>query len=520
MQDPLAATVGTFRGLDILIIVLFFAGLAYMGYAFSRRPKTTANYLLAGNSVPAWAIGLSMLATSISSVTFIALPAAAFALDWRLLVPNLANPLVAIFAVWILVPFFRSAARLSAFEYLEKRFGSGARLYAAFMFLVMQVIRLGSILYLMSIPLEFITGVSATWIIIVGGGFVAVYTILGGMEAVIWTDVVQSFLIYFGGAAALWVMLQGIDGGFLGMVQTASADHKFDLGPMHWATDERTFWTLLIVGITNWVQAFTADQTVVQRYLMAKDVSEARKATALCSVLSLPTWAFFFLLGTALYVFFKQNPDPAILGMKSDAVMPYFIVKYMPAGLTGIVLAGVLSAAMSSISSSLHAFGTIATADFVKPHLAPGRDDAFYARAARNLVILATGLMFAVSFWFYYTPKESFNDMLLQVIGLIGGTVVSFFVLGFFAPIVHRRPLWQAFWVALVFNIYFLLVQLELVPNFLPFELHPYWVQSWVNGLMIVLALVLSLLQRSTTHPVAGLTLFTVRRDPQAATLE
>lgn len=501
----------TFRLLDIIIIGLFFAGTAAMGWWFSRRPQTTANYFLGGNAIPAWAIGLSMLATSISSVTFIALPAAAFSLDWRLLVPNLANPIVAIFAVWTLVPFFRKSARLSAFEYLERRFGHGARLYAAFMFLVMQVVRLGSILYLMAIPLTFLTGIDPLWIMIVTGGLVALYTIYGGMEAVIWSDVVQGVILYVGGAAALFCMVRGIDGGFWGMLQTASAQDKFNLGPMHWDVADRTFWALLIVGITNWTQAFTADQNVVQRYLAAKTEKDARKATLLCTYLSLPTWAFFFLLGTGLYVFYQQNPDPAIIGMPADSVMPYFILNEMPGGLSGLVIAGVLSAAMSSLSSSLNAFATISTADFLRPHFAPGRSDAFYARSARQLTFLATVLMFGAAYWFLKAPKESFNDLLLQVVSLIGGVVVGFFVLGFLAPIVHRRPLWQAFTLAILLNVYLFLVELGVVTTILPFTLNPILVMPLVNGVMILLAIGLSLIQRSTTHDVAGLTLFTTK---------
>jgi solute:Na+ symporter, SSS family len=501
-----------FRMLDAIIIVLFFVATAAMGWWFSRRPQTTDNYFLGGNKLPAWAIGLSMLATSISSVTFIALPAAAYSLDWRLLVPNLANPIVAIFAIVVLVPFFRKAARLSAFEYLERRFGHAARLYAAFMFLVMQVVRLGSILYLMAIPLTFLTGIDPLWIMIVTGGLVALYTIYGGMEAVIWSDVVQGVILYVGGAAALYCMVQGIEGGLVGMFKSAAAQDKFGLGPMHWATADRTFWALLIVGITNWTQAFTADQNVVQRYLAAKTEKEARQATALCTYLSLPTWAFFFLLGTALYVFYQQNPDPAVVGMSADSVMPYFILNQMPDGLSGLVIAGVLSAAMSSLSSSLNAFATISTADFLRPHFAPGRTDAFYARSARQLTVLATVLMFGAAYWFLNAPKESFNDLLLQVVSLIGGVVVGFFVLGFFAPIVHRRPLWQAFALAISLNVYLFLVQLGVVPNVLPFTLNPILVMPLVNGVMILLAIGLSLLQRSTTHDVAGLTLFTTKQ--------
>ncbi|MDQ8192916.1 sodium/solute symporter [Coraliomargarita sp. SDUM461004] len=503
-----------FRLIDIIVLVCYFTAIGGMGYYFSRRPKTTANYFLGGNHLPAWAIGLSMVATSISSVTFIALPAAAYALDWRQLVPNMANPIIAILAIWLLIPFFRRTAQTSAFEYIEKRFGSTARLYTAFMFLVGQSIRLGSILYLIAIPINLITGVPTFWIMLITGGFVATYTIIGGIEAVVWTDVVQAFVLYFGGAVALYVMIRQIDGGLFGMINAANIDNKFSLGPTHWAPSERTIWALIIVGLTQWIFGYSADQNVIQRYLAAKNLREARKATILCALLSLPTWAFFFLLGTALYVFYQQNPEPVITALQTDAIFPQFILDHIPVGLSGLVIAGVLSAAMSSLSSSLNSFSTVATIDFLKPYLIKDKSDEFYAWSARALTLVAAALMFTIAFAFTFADKESFFDLSMKITGLIGGVVVSFFVLGFFAPIVHKKPLWQAFTIAISFNFYLLAVQLDWIKSLLPFHIHPYWVMALVNALMISLALIFALLQPRKTQIEDGLTIFSSDKAP------
>ncbi|MBC2593887.1 sodium/solute symporter [Ruficoccus amylovorans] len=498
----------SFKIFDLLVIFFYFAAIGGMGYYFSRRPKTTSNYFLGGNHLPAWAIGLSMVATSISSVTFIALPAAAYALDWRQLVPHLANPLVAIIAIWLLVPFFRKNAQTSAFEYIEKRFGTLARLYTAFMFLLGQSIRLGSILYLITIPVHLITGISPFWIMAITGGFVAMYTILGGIEAVVWTDVVQALVLYFGGLVALYTMIQGIEGGFSGMVSVATEHHKFGLGPLHWDPSERTFWALLIVGVTQWTLGYTGDQNVIQRYLAAKNTKEARKATILCAFLSLPTWAFFFLIGTALYVYYLQNPDPAIANLQSDAVMPQFIIDKIPTGLSGLVIAGVLSAAMSSLSSSLNSFATVATVDFVRPYFLKNRTDAYYAWVARALTLVASALMFLIAFAFTFIEKESFFDLSMKIMGLLGGVVLSFFVLGIFAPKVQKKPLWQAFSVAIFLNFYLLGIELKWVDNYLPFSIHPYWVMALVNAVMIVLALILAIFQQPKKPTPDSLSIF------------
>lgn len=497
--------------IDFVIMLLFFAAMTGMGVYFARRTKTTAAYFLGDNRIPSWAIGLSMVSTSISSVTFLAFPAAAFILDWRQVVPNLSNPLVAIIAVWLFVPFFRHTAKTSAFEYLHARYGSGARLYGSIMFLVGQSLRLGSILYLLAIPIQMITGISPFWIILLTGGFSAIYTILGGMEASIWTDVVQAVVLYLGGFAALFIMISGIPGGLGEFFQIASHDHKFSLGPMEWDLSERTFWTMLILGITNWVYGYAADQNMVQRYLSARSTHEARTATMMCALMSLPTWLFFFLLGTCLFVYYKMNPDPAVAGLPADHVFPHFIMTRMPAGLCGIVIAGVLSAAMGSLSSSLNAFATVSTVDILKPYVLKGKSDHYYTVLGRVMTGVGMVIMFAIGYGFLYAKKESFLDLSLKINGLLGGVVVCFFLLGFFAPRVNRKVVWQSFWVAITLNAYLLSVEMGLIPNFLRINIHPYWVSAFVITVMIVLALVLARIQGSRQDCPPELTIFSKR---------
>ena len=185
------------RILDLLAVVLFLAGMAGMGVWFARKNTSTEAYFLGNRSFPGWAIGISMLGTSISSVTFLAIPAAAYVLDYRQAVTNLALPFVAVIALIFFIPLFRQGNMTSAFEYLEKRYGVLIRSYAALSFLVLQVVRLAMILYLVSIPIEGMLGIPILWIIIVGGVVVSLYTVFGGIEAVVWTDVVQTFILLF-----------------------------------------------------------------------------------------------------------------------------------------------------------------------------------------------------------------------------------------------------------------------------------------------------------------------------------
>lgn len=499
--------------INLTIMVVYFAGMLFIGIFFSRRTKTTQGYFIGNKKTPAWVLGLSMVAAKISSVTFLAMPAAAYVLDWRQFVPNLSIPFVAAFAVWLIVPFFRKATQTSAFEYLNARFGKSARLYGAIMSLVGQAVRLGAVIYLMAIPLHMMTGVPVAWVIIGAGTFCTIYTILGGIEAVVWTDAIQAIILYLGGLAALLVMLFGIPGGISEVFSVAMAHDKFSLGPMHWNLGDRTFWTMLIIGVFGWIGLYTSDQVLIQRFLAAKDLKEARQAGWLSAFLCLPTWAFFFFLGTTLFVFYKRVQDPVVAGLPADEVLPHFILTQMPAGLNGLVIAGILSAAMGSLSAALNAFSTVATSDIVRPYLLKNRTDAFYKRIARLLTGLAALIMFAIGFVFAFSSKESFMDYSQQLLGLIGGVVPGFFVLGFFATKVNRRIIWQAFWGSLLLNIYLILVQLNVIHALLGFRIHSYLVTTVVLVFMIALAMILSFLQKTEAENIEGLTVFSVNNN-------
>ncbi|MDQ8192919.1 sodium:solute symporter [Coraliomargarita sp. SDUM461004] len=486
-----------FNAPNIIIIFAYFAIMVMMGVYFSRKNSGTEDYFLGGKTLPSWAIGLSMVATSMSSITFLAMPAAAFALDWRMIVPSFASPIVALIAMWIFVPFFRKNAQVSAYEYLHKRYGNGVRLYSSIVFLIIQAVRMGAILYLLVIPLNLITGIDPLWIVLLTGGSATIYTLLGGMSATVWTDVIQSFVLYIGGFIAIAVMAYLVPGGLTSLIQTANEHGKFGLGAMEWDPSQRTFWTMLSIGIVGATGGFTTDQNVIQRYLSARSTRDARKATFLCATLSLPTWALFFLIGSCLFAFYQILPDPALNELPVDAVFPYFILNSLPPGVSGLVIAGILSAAMSTLSSGLNSFATVMVTDIWKPYLLKGKTDQFYTKLARGFTALAGILMFIVSYVLLRSEGESILDFNYKVAGLLSGVVVCFYLLGFFAPQVNRRIIWQSFTISFGLNVYLVLVELKLIPNFLHLHIHPYWVYPFVVVVMIVLSLALAYLQKS-----------------------
>ncbi|MFQ5810421.1 MAG: sodium:solute symporter [Armatimonadota bacterium] len=499
------------RPLDVAAILLYLAGMAAMGIYFARRNQDTEEYFVGGRAFPGWAIGLSMLGTSISSVTFLAFPAAAYILDWRQLVSNLTLPIVAVLAVIVFIPFFRRGRLTSAFEYLGDRFGPGARLYGTISFILLQLIRLSTVLFLVSIPVSLLTG-TPMWVVILATGiFIAFYTVAGGIDAVIWTDVIQAVVLWLGGLVCFLHIAFHLPGGVAQIIAVGSEHGKFAVGSMKWSLDERTFWTVALLGIFNWLKMYSSDQNLVQRYVASRSMRAARRATTLYSATAVPTWAFFFFVGTCVFVFYKVWPDPQVASLEADQVFPYFILTKIPPGIAGIVVAGVLAAAMSSLDSSINAIATITTVDLLKPYLATGRDDRFYLRAARIVAPAAAALMIFGAIIFTVVPKESMNDVTWIVTSVFGGCMMGMFMLGFFTRRVDYTSLMIALVAAVLFNIYLGLNIAGWLPAALTINVHAYWVGILVNLFFILLAYGLSLVRRRRQPSLDGLTVWTTR---------
>src|SRR5690606_9351534 len=192
--------------LDLVVLASYFALVVAMGLWFARKNTSTEEYFVGGRRFRGWVIGLSLVGTSISSVTFIAYPADAFKTTWLRYLPNLTLPIAVALAAWLILPIFRRGRTTTAYEFLEQRFGPSVRVYGAVAFIIAQLVRLATILWLLSLLLQQITGLSPVTAIVLSGLFVGTYTILGGIDAVIWTDVIQTIVLLLGGMACLWVI--------------------------------------------------------------------------------------------------------------------------------------------------------------------------------------------------------------------------------------------------------------------------------------------------------------------------
>ena len=417
------------KTIDLIVLVAYLFGVVGLGIWLAKRSKTTEGFMAAGGALPGWAVGLSIFGTFVSSISFLANPGKAFDANWNPFVFGLSLPLAAWVATRYFVPFFRKSGTVSAYTHLEERFGPWARVYAVVCYLLTQMGRVGTILYLVALALAPLTGWSVFTIIIVTGVLVTVYTLIGGIEAVIWTDVVQSIVLTLGIFLCLGVICSGMPEGAGQVFSIASESDKFSLGSFGLSLNEPTFWVILIFGLFINLQNFGIDQSYVQRYATAKSESEAKKSVWLGALLYLPISALLFLLGTGLYAFYTAQPEllPETIS-KGDKVFPHFIATELPVGITGILIAAVLAAAMSSVDSSLNGSATLTWCDLVKRFSKREPSEATGMKVLRGATIgfgiIGTSAALAM------TRVQSALDAWWKLSSIFSGGILGLFLLG------------------------------------------------------------------------------------------
>src|SRR4051794_26286818 len=328
--------------IDYGVVAVYLAAMVWMGMHFAGAQKSADHYFAGNRRIPAWAVGMSLLATIISSVTFIAYPGTGYSSNWLLLVQGLMVPVVLITMIWWVVPTYRRLIRISAYEYFEVRFSYGSRLYASLSFTVIQSTRLGTVVYLLSLALSKMTGWDIYAVVFGVGAATIFYTLVGGIDAVVWTDVVQGLLFLAGGLLCVGILLFRPPGGPSAVISLAAHNGKFSVGPYNWDFTKQTFWVLAINGVFYAVQKYTTDQSIVQRFILSKDDRDAVRATLLGVLLCVPTWALFMFIGTCLWSFYRLTSFPLPPNIKADAVFPWFITTQLPPGAVGLVLAAIL----------------------------------------------------------------------------------------------------------------------------------------------------------------------------------
>jgi len=424
-----------FSTIDLIVLIVYFVGVAAYGSYFMKKSKTTETFTAAGRSVPGWAVGLSILGTYVSSISFIALPGKSYAADWNPFIFSLSLPLATWMAVRFFVPLYRAHGDISAYSYLEKRFGAWARIYATVCYLLTQLARMGSIMFLLALAFHGLLGWDIAAIIIITGVIVTLYTWLGGIEAVIWTDVVLSIVLIVGALACGGILLFSMPEGPGQVFAIAGAHHKFNLGSFGLSLSSPTFWVVLLYGVAINLQNFGIDQTYIQRYMTAKTSREAKKSVLVGALTYIPLSALFIFIGTELFAYYTVRPELLPDALKaadmSDKVFPYFIVTGLPRGIVGLVISAIFAAAMSTVSSSINSASTLILTDFYKRYSRAALTEKKSMRILRISTIcwglLGTGMALAMM------GVSSALDAWWKLAGIFSGGMLGLFLLGYFS---------------------------------------------------------------------------------------
>jgi SSS family transporter len=422
---------GHFFPLDYWVLGAYLAGMVLIGFIFSKRENTTEDFFLGGRRVPWWAAGLSIFGTQLSAITFMAIPAKVYATDWVYILGNVCIVLVAPLVVFYYLPFFRRLNVTTAYEYLEKRFNLAVRLLGSASFILFQIGRMGVVLFLPAIALSAVTGISIQTCILLMGVLATLYTVLGGIEAVIWTDVVQVIVLLGGALVSLAFVAAGLEGGIGKAFADAQAAGKFHTFNWTWDITMPAVWVVVIGNILSNLVPYTSDQAVIQRYLTTRDEKEARKAIWTNAALSIPAALIFFSVGTALWLFYRQHPALLNPSLQTDAIFPLFIAQQLPAGITGLVVAGLFAAAMSTLDSSMNSVSTALVTDFYR-RFNPDAPDRRCLNLARWLTVLLGAAGVATALWMASSNIKSLWDTFITILGLTGGALAGMFILGIF----------------------------------------------------------------------------------------
>lgn len=466
-----------FTTLDLLILAVYFLGILAAGYAFRSKSRSVEGYTAASRSLPGWLTGMSILGTYISSISFLAIPGKAFVDDWNSFVFSLSLPLATWIAVRYFLPFYRSSRHVSAYAHLEDRFGAWARVYASACYLLTQLARMGTVMYLMALPMSVLLGWDIGLVIIITGVSVTVYTFLGGITAVIWTDAIQTMVLIVGALLCGWVVLFDLPEGPGQLFALAAESDKFSLGSFGSQLTVSTFWVTLVYGLFINLNNFGIDQNYVQRYVATKSDREARKSVWLGGLLYVPVSAVFFFIGTGLFTYYTVWPErlPAEIAAEPDRVFPWFIVTELPAGVTGLLIAAVFAAAMSTVSTSLNSSATIILKDYYQRFVNRDAEE----RTAMRFILIVTviwgglGMVIALAM----TQVRSALDAWWSLAGIFSGGMLGLFLLGILSRLIHARAALAATAVGLL-----VIVWMSLSPGagFLP-----EWAKSSFHSFLI-----------------------------------
>ena len=460
--------------IDFIVFLAFTLGVVVFGCSFFKKGSSAEEFTSAGHSIPGWVVGMSIFATYVSSISYIGYPGKAFAADWNAFVFSLSIPIASYFAAKYFVPFYRKSGSVSAYTFLEEKFGAWARLYASACYLLTQIARMGSILYLLAVPMYILMGWDMHTVIILTSIGIIIYSMMGGLKAVIWADAIQGIILIGGALLCLAILMFSMPEGPMQTFELAinsPEGNKFSLGAFTSDLTTSTFWVCLIYGIFINLQNYGIDQNYVQRYHAAKTDKDAKFSALFGGYLFIPVSALFFLIGSALYSYYQAGvaPLPAEIQAKPDYVFPYFIVNGLPIGLRGLLIASIFAAGMSTVSTSVTSAATILLTDYVRPFFLKTRRQKLELAIVRlsSFGIGMLGACVAIAM----LSVESIIDAWWTLSSIFSGGMLGLFLLGCIPARINRTAAFIGCIAGIVVIAWISLASMWNLPGI---HLHPY----------------------------------------------
>ncbi|TWU60160.1 Sodium/glucose cotransporter [Rubripirellula tenax] len=519
--SPLA--VMFFNGIDYAVLVGYFVGIMGLGFYFWRRNQSADDFSAAGRSLPGWLCGLSIFATYLSSISYLALPGKAFVANWNVFMYSLAIPPAAAIAVRYFLPLYRRSGEVSAYSLLEVRFGLWARLFASGFYLLYQIARIGVVMYLMALPMAILFGWDIRVVIVVTGVVVTLYSFVGGIVAVIWADAVQAVVLLAGALLALVILLMGMPGGPSEVILVANDAGKFSLGsPSLLTVSEPTIWIVFAYGLFDNLRNFGIDQSYVQRYIASRTDRDAARSVWFGALLYVPVSAMFLFIGSSLYAYYDTHPTdmaevrqivaeqrlmqagvdteaPDYVAQRDakaaslsetdlgDRVFPHFIAAHLPQGARGLLIAAVFAAAMSTVSTSLNSSATLVMSDFYKRLYRPDSTDADHVGVLR-ISTVAWGIFGTCMSLTLVRLSDSILDVWWLLSGVLGAGIIGLFLLGVVVPTIHGRRAIAALVAGMVLIAWMSISQTTYWPDSLASFVSPFhpWLVIVLGPIMII----------------------------------
>ena len=430
--------------------------MLYLGGLFFKKGDHPDNFFKGGGRIPWWAASISIFATMFSAITYMSIPAKVYATDWTYYPIQFMMLFILYPVVKYYLPFFRRLNVTTAYAYLQCRFNYALRCMASLLFMAFMVARMALILFLPALALSAVADIDISLCILLMAVITIIYCTLGGIEAVIWADVIQGIILVGGAILAAIYLIWQTPGGFQGFVDIGMNDHKFVL--FDWSLDYRsaTFWVVILGGLANNLISYTSDQTIIQRYMTTKDERSAARSIVVNGVICVVVSIVFYLIGTGLYTFFKTHPEAGFTSLdRPDAIFPFYVVTQLPAGAAGLLIAALFAATMSTISSNINSISTSFTVDIyqrLRPtHLSPKH----LLRVARLASLTAgiAGLLLALLM--ARLNIQSLLDYFNTILGLLSGGIGALFVMGIFFPTIGSKSATIGF-IAGMFTVFYL----------------------------------------------------------------